>query len=342
MNYSSRLSNIELLRLLLMFMILNLHSWRPDVSWDMSLYGWFDGFREASSVPAVTTFVLISGFFSIKWNAKKFIGFLYQILFFIIVVHFVCFLTGLPKVPEGGVIPALTHVGKTYWFVDVYVVLLLFAPMTNSFFDSLSSKQLLGIVFFLLVCAWMSVLLGSQQFRGNCPESFLIFYAIGRLLRKYYDEGLFTSVSAFLLVVLYILISITNMLLYVLVETRYSVGAMVFGYETPFVIIQSCILLILFFKYEIKSKIINYISSSAIAIYLLHMHYDVKEWYYNFTSDLYETTLITHIQNLLLLFLAISILAVVIDKIRELSYKLLSKIIIKYQYIDEKKNCHYS
>ena len=83
----TRLSNIEFLRLLLMFMILNLHSFRQELTGNISLMNWMDCIRESASVPSVTTFVLISGFFSIRWSFKKFFNFLYQVFFFIVVVH---------------------------------------------------------------------------------------------------------------------------------------------------------------------------------------------------------------------------------------------------------------
>ena len=206
---------------------------------------------------------------------------------------------------------------------------MLFAPMLNDFIDKISTRKLFKIVLFLFICAWLSVIFGSQQFRGNCPESFFIFYLTGRLLRRWYDEGLLSHINLPILILSYLIISIINTFLYVIVETHFKAGYFVFGYETPLVVAQACILLFIFLKIPFSSRIINYIASSAFAIYLLHMHGELKQWYYEYTTTLYNNSVGVHVTLLLLLFVAVGVIAIAIDKLRECSFNLVLRIINK-------------
>ena len=68
-----RQSNIEALRLLSMLMVLNLHSfWGYVHNHGSVVFQAFDFFRESTSICAVNVFILISGYFGIKWKVKSF------------------------------------------------------------------------------------------------------------------------------------------------------------------------------------------------------------------------------------------------------------------------------
>ena len=149
------------------------------------------------------------------------------------------------------------------------------------------------------------------------------------MLRRWYDEGLLSHIKLPKLFLSYLIISIINAFLYVIVETHFKAGYFVFGYETPLVVSQACILLAIFLKMPISSRKINYIASSAFAIYLLHMHGDLKQWYYEYTTTLYNNSVGEHVALLLLLFVTVGVIAIAIDKLREYSFNLVLRIINK-------------
>ena len=67
----TRQSNIEALRLLSMLMVLNLHSFWGFEHGSGILQA-VDFFRESTSICAVNTFLIISGYFGINWKFKSF------------------------------------------------------------------------------------------------------------------------------------------------------------------------------------------------------------------------------------------------------------------------------
>lgn len=84
-----RLSNIELLRILSMFMILGLHANfvalpRPDNAFIIAnpIESSLRIFLEYLCIVSVDVFVLISGWFRIKATTRSITNFLYQIVFF--------------------------------------------------------------------------------------------------------------------------------------------------------------------------------------------------------------------------------------------------------------------
>lgn len=99
---NQRLSNIELLRCLSMFMVLLLHSsflafGMPDVEAIQSNPVLLGGqiLQQGVGIVSVDVFVLISGWFSIKPKQKSICSFLFQIVFLQILSYAVFVLTGL-------------------------------------------------------------------------------------------------------------------------------------------------------------------------------------------------------------------------------------------------------
>ena len=91
-----RKSNIEALRLLSMLMVLNLHSFW-GYGQPVSVLNSIDFFRESTSICAVNVFLLISGYFGIKWKFNSFFNLTFQILFYSFGVYFVALGLGILK-----------------------------------------------------------------------------------------------------------------------------------------------------------------------------------------------------------------------------------------------------
>lgn len=131
-----RQSNFELLRIVSMIMVLSLHSWmRPDLTASVDKLAVFtDLFRESICLPAVNIFILISGYFGIRWDIKKVLSLLFQIFFFVFIAFGVCIITGLTQFSIGGLWHHLNCLLLDYWFVTAYLILYMFAPVLNSFY----------------------------------------------------------------------------------------------------------------------------------------------------------------------------------------------------------------
>ena len=128
----ARLSNFELLRLLCMIMVLNLHSFSGYNNGEGFLQA-LDFFRESTSICAVDTFILISGYFGIKWRKKGIFNLLFQVLFYSFTVYGVCVLTGILQFDRSEFFHCFKAFYDSWGFITSYIFLYFVSPWLNAF-----------------------------------------------------------------------------------------------------------------------------------------------------------------------------------------------------------------
>lgn len=176
-----RNSNIELMRIVSMLMILNLHSMSGPSINDSLVWQTFDFFRESVSICAIHLFVLASGYFGIKWKMKSFTGLLFQILFYFWGIIGLCSLLSIGKpIEANGWQLAVMPFTKGWWFITSYLLLYLVAPLLNY----INGKfQLYGRVMFTL-----AVYVVSIKFDYKSIELFASLYLTGSIIRTMKED----------------------------------------------------------------------------------------------------------------------------------------------------------
>ena len=323
-NKMVRESNIELLRLILMLFIVVLHgivhglgldsfsSWGGELvvkQSDMFIVSLLNAFL----IVAVNTFVLITGYFSInfKWN---------KIFKLIITVFFYTSLfTTIPLLfnhEYNEAFKSLFILSKgPYWFILDYLFLMIFAPIINIGFHSLDkrkSKYFIGCL--LVINCYFGFLWGDKvNNNGYALMQFILMYIIGRYISIYGVN--FRQKQA---VVLYVLFSLFNGVLFFL---SYRMGHESFAwkltyYNNPLVVISSIMFFVVFLNISVKSKLINYLATSALSIYLIQNELFVSNSYYKVVSDFYISN--SHwsfiIAFIVALSLIICLVSIFIDK----------------------------
>lgn len=331
-----RASNFELLRIVSMLMVLNVHTYSvPDSLHFLTNGGGYlrtiiEFFRESSSISCVNLFVLISGYFSIKWKVKSISALIFQVYFWIFLIYIVCISTGLSEFSIKGMVSRSMGIMNGYWFISAYIGLYIFAPLLNSFCENSSLKQLglYIIVFYIFFTIDAMPFSSNYSSHGYSIYSFCGLYLIGQYLRKSNIMNLSIFGSKFMLfcyiliVTLIIAICALGLELNVhKVQDLQLFPLSPFAYNNPLVILQSILIFILFSKIIIKNNIINWIATGSLAMYLLHMHPDLKQYYYEYSEILYDYPLTLHYLSILLLFLSVAIIAIPIDKLREFVFK---------------------
>lgn len=212
-----------------------------------------------------------------------------------------------------------------YWFIPAYLGLYLFAPLLNTFVEHVSIKNLGWYILIFYIFQFFDSLpfsYGMSQM-GYSTFSFCGLYLIGRYLRisKLSEKTIINNkkvVLAWILLVTLIIAGTAICASYFLkrggVRIFFPLSPLV--YNNPLVVIQSALILIFFTKIKLKSNIINWCAGGALAIYLLHMHPDLKELYYKIGNDLYLLPYSLHFLLLPILFICVAIIAIPIDKIR--------------------------
>lgn len=180
-----RESNIELLRIVLMLFIVIHHC-----IIDMHKYysnAWLDSVDVVLHT-AVPIFVLISGYFGIRFQMKRFIGLLLEVVFysFSISLLFGCFSS------EGVSVTTLLKsfmpfTNKYYWFISVYLQLYLVSMFVNSALEKMSFKRLVyGTIVLLFLNVWVGLLFQDAVLStGKNIINFIGLYSFGYIVRYY-------------------------------------------------------------------------------------------------------------------------------------------------------------
>lgn len=350
-----RESNLEALRIVCMMMVVLVHidgaslglpSPKGDLQALTSRYVWRLAV-ESITIIGVNCFTLISGYFGIKLRLKGMLSFLFQCVFYsVLIASLAPGLLGIEfSLKEWGESwLVLSH--TDLWYVPAYFCLMLLSPLLNSGVDKLSRREftyILGI--FLLFNIWSGWWWGgSFNPTGYTVMQLILMYLIGRFIRKtieakeiFEDEDprLTPRHPALRRVHLgrwglggYMralgfggYVAATGM---VFLSSLYLEPVKAFAYNSPMVILASVSFFILFLSFRFHSRCVNYIARSAFAVYLIHK---APEIWGNFMRP--EICYLWQTQSLLVFtFAAIAItigiylLAMLIDPIRRyLSHK---------------------
>ena len=258
-------SNFELLRLLAMWFILMYHfiSFFIVKLDDNPIY-------KAIQLPlhvAVICFVLISGYFHIKTTLR---GLCKLILPLIIIYLPLTAYAYFNHISGVGLMDFLFFSHSPYWYIRAYACLFLMAPVLNWFLTSNTRR-----VYFLIITGVLSVYLGlvrEPSLGGGKNILFFSFlYAIGDYLRA--NKEKLDIIKTWNIVLVYFLFNV------IICTTYYFFGSTLAGrvlwnlsfpYCSPLLVLNALLLFLIFSRVKIKSKSINWLSASVLAVYVIH------------------------------------------------------------------------
>lgn len=336
--YKVRLSNFELLRIVCMLMICLLHahtfvSGNPTKTEIVNspLPSLFRVFIYYLTIVSVDVFVLISGWFGIRFSLKKLSSLLFQVLFFVVVGGIICF-DQLQHLSIGGILGAFVMGNSEYWFIKVYLLLMLFIPIINSFIENTCKKQLefvlLGGFAFLFFYGWLFPDSTDWILHGYSFPCFVYLYILGRYLRLYPNRLTLCKCHNYMFIYLGLGMISTFFELFLIMRNIDIKGRQHF-YFSPIIISMSVALLLMFSKIKIQNKFINWISISSLSVYLFHSHFLFFEKIYQpIILNLWiKNSYLIYVVKLFLFCIFIFIISVLLDKIRIFLFKLFLKTI---------------
>lgn len=270
-----RKSNFELLRIVSMCMIIGLHFFQNqyggvfDALEDGSINQTITWYLYGAFVNGVNAFIMITGYFSIhsrKLKLNKCTELFLLIAYYGALCYVISCIVGLQVFSVKKLIKStIPFAFNLRWFAKYYMILLLFVPFMNIAFAKLTKKSftLLVAVCLFIFSIWYSCLPGAPINDGGYGlGNFILFYVIGAYIRKYDDK----QRNIYILAILYALICFCNLFLR---EGYFS--QVVWGYSFIGNVANSVILFEIFKNMHIGySKVINWFSKSAFAVYLLH------------------------------------------------------------------------
>ena len=236
-------------------------------------------FAEYICIVGVNIFVLISGWFGINYKPKGFVQFLFQSMFFSLIIFISFAIAGDIKINRLNIMSSFLLYKNAYWFVWAYLVLYIMAPMLNAFIEK-NDRQTLKrfLILFFIIQTIVSVFTNVGFYKAGYDPCLMPPF-FGK------SNGLMVSIT--------------------------------WMYTNPLNIIGALTLLLFFTKLDFKSKAVNYVATSCFAVYLLHMHFCISDYYLNTAKELYERfSGITYFATIIVLFVAVFIASIILDRIR--------------------------
>lgn len=335
-----RKSNIELLRIIAMFLVLVVHadyfSLGAPTSRDIALSpipSFMRIFMESMSIVCVNVFVMLSGWFSIRPKFKSISNFCFQCFFFLFSIYAVFIVFGLAELNLKGIAGCFCLINWN-WFIKAYVLLYIISPILNAFIDNTDKKtyQMVMLFFFIFqsLYGWLTNAV-DFYLNGYTPFSFIGLYLIARYMHLYPCK--FNQLPKNYYILGYIGITII-MALFCFWDTMDGASRftnIMFTYYNPLVIISSLCLLLYFSKLSLQSTFINWVAASCFAVFLLHSNPNIALPYFKpLMQNIYEQYYgFTYLIVITFCLITIFIISVLIDQIRIIVFNRI------YQYMEK-------
>lgn len=311
---AERNSNLELLRIVSILLIVAMHvcgyaASKGDFSLGNTVVRYFIG---SIGNLGVSCFVLISGYFGVKFSWRKLV---YITLLTTVYAVLASFCNGGFTVNRDCIMQ-LTVVPRYFnWYITCYIILMMVSGYLNRFCESLDRKSyrklLLALFVTMSVLPMMVSATETVEIRsGQCLSYFIYAYLIGRYIRLHHDQTYPAWKPLLVVVGLVLSMWVFN------VATIYvpAIGQIpITSNYSPTIIVASVASLYLFKSFTFRSRAVNYISASVLAIYLLDWLKPTIDRYIEVYKHTQEADLVLY---LLMEVSAIALVAITIDKFR--------------------------
>lgn len=294
-------------------------------------------FFESFGIVGVDMFVLISGWFLINTRAKSFFSFFFQILTLWGGIFLLMLFTGNTQLSVKNVLEVFAFT-KWDWFVKAYIVLMIIAPILNTYVKNSSERLqrniLIGFLVFQSTYGWLG---GANRFfvNGYGPLSFVGLYLLAQYIHSTIKQletphriyRLFNLNKKCDLMVFIGSITINTFLNMTGLYLGIDISNTIYAYTNPFTIIAALYLLLFFSKINIKnSRIVNMLAAGSFAVYLIHSQVDIRPLFNRAVLFIYASfNNVTCILVLFVFLVLVYIVSVAIDLPRLWMWNKLSK-----------------
>ena len=286
-----RNSSIELFRIIAMLFVVIVHcnGWLvggiPDYfdETNISMFRVSQALIQAITCTCVNMFLLISGWFGLKFKWKTVLN-IYLLLLFITIPFYLINCCLGEAFSTRVLLSRFKAISRSGYFVEGYLLLMFFSPVFNAFIEKLGKKILLWVCLFWAVEVYFEFLIQDSDLGFNEGYSFIHFvliYMIGRTLSLYQDKLI--PISSLKYLAVYICSTLIILGMYIAFDME-----SIYYYTSPANIVAASCLFLLFAKRTFYNNWINWIASSTFAVYLVHTCNPVLSWLRAFDIKMLE------------------------------------------------------
>lgn len=265
-----RTSNFECLRIIAIILILVMHSY-SQANCKENTFNIFVGYViSAIGNLGVSCFVLLSGYFGLKFKIHRFIQ----------LILITTFYTVISFIANNGLVFNISFFDSLIvvlryknWFIACYLILMLLSPFINKAMEALSKIEydklliILFVTFSVLPTLFISYYYTILTNGGKCLVYILFLYIIGRYLSLFYSEK---EISKSKCLLFFLFLTILIVALNVTISYVFHRECRIFSMDcSPLILFSSLCVFFLFKGLALKSKLVNSIAASVLAVYLL-------------------------------------------------------------------------
>lgn len=270
----TRQSNIELLRFLSMLMIAIFHiNGHALQSGELLSAPWIaHNLTHTLTITATSIFVLISGYFGIRFKVKGVLNLYLRCFIWGLVGYllYVLFTDNPIKISTlAARIMSFTH--NKWWFIETYLELYFLSPLLNAAIEMFDKKK---HMMFILLFGFVTLYMGycretGEDTWGTSLSHFLWLYMIARYINKYISLEVIRKYRWMWLAGFCLSSCITFGL--AIIGAKYTLPHCLWAYPycSPWVLLGAISLLLFALSFTFESKVINWFASSSLASYLM-------------------------------------------------------------------------
>lgn len=289
---TERDSNIELLRIVLMFMIILYHLVAHGIGLRALSKDTYITTPEdpifisllSLSCIAVNCFMFISGYYGIKFKIKTLLSLLIQAIFYSSTIYiFSVIFLGNSFSPLSFIKSLFPITYFSWWFLNAYIGVYIFSPFIEKALNKLSKLKFAGLILILIYLEATFLIIGLNFYSGDGLNVYtmLVVYLIACYFRLYiphFKKPMIIYLVCSLLIFIFINI-------FIKLDFQ-SIGWRITVYNSPIVIIGAIAFFYIFKNIKIKNNYINRISPLMLGIYLIHDHTNIRYfWFSNIISN---------------------------------------------------------
>lgn len=279
------------------------------------------------SVCGVDIFILISGWFSIKFSSKRLLSFLFTVFFLLWFLFFSFAILGNWKITLEDIKVSMTFFSG-YWFIPAYIALYILSPVLNSFSEKASQRDFLVFLFcFYLFQSYYSWGASFVDYYGGYGIiSFLGLYLTARYFRLYPINLTYNHPGKIYILLIGLIgaIATTSMFLF-------EHASRMLRYDNPLVILSSLCLIIFFSKLKLQNSFVNIVAGSCFAVYLIHFNPHVFFYFKEALRYCAEQTGMRFLVGVVCVYILFFVGAVLIDQGRKILWIFISSAVSKFR-----------
>ena len=287
-----RNSSIELYRIIATFAVLIVHfngwfvgDW-PLPDYDISnptLFRTGQMIISAAVIICVNMFVIISGYFGIRLKLSSIL----KLIIYLALIYIPLYIVKCVSDHEfvlTDFIERCCVISYAGYFIQCYFMLMILSPVINAFIDKYGRGSLKWVLLFWGLEFWFDCIMEVEELgynRGYSVIHFVLMYMIARCIKLYEDDII--KVKQWVWVLGYLLSTI------VIIIVIYCGIKWCWDYSNPIVVFSSVCSFLPFLYKTFHNKVINWIASGTLAVYIIHITYYIKSFLQRLDCNLLET-----------------------------------------------------